>query len=129
MTSTLRRSPAYYVGLGQKLLASVVVGLCFSGCGPRTILEPFSYWVVDDRTIGVLVVEGPNRECHIVAVSETPAEVKVSAECQVPTFSIGSTGAGYRYEFEVDLADNLGEREVVDGAGRAADHCTVPKCL
>lgn len=106
-------------------LAMVVWGLS----NTRGVLRPVSYWIVDDRTIGVMVLDSrPDNSCAVRHVEEAPETIRIMAECPEAWLSTGSTGAAYRYPFTVELRDDLADRIVVDGAGHVAERCRLPGC-
>lgn len=88
---------------------------------------PITYWVIDDRTIGVRVIDGPSSVCDMAA-SENTTEVRVRVRCRRPFISVGSTGAGYHYDFVVQLEVPLADRTVLDGSGMPAKRCATPSC-
>lgn len=89
---------------------------------------PISYWIVDDRTLGVRVMDGPASECGVDAVQETTREVRVRVECHRPLLSAGSTAAGKIFDFVVALQAPLADRVVLDGSGLPAKLCASPPC-
>ena len=107
------------------LLVAMVIAVVVGGLTTtRDVLRAFSYWVIDDRKIGVVVLDGrPNSVCAIERVDESAEAVQVWATCPEPWISTGSTGSLYRHEFEVDLQAELGDRKVIDGDGRNAESC------
>lgn len=102
----------------------VAIGLALSRGSPKAI----SYWLTDDRTLGIQLIDGPNSSCHIAATEESATEVRVIAECRRPLVSAGSTGAGYPYDFIVQLQAPLGSRVVLDAFGTPAERCAAAHC-
>src|SRR5689334_20550711 len=87
--------------LGGTLLLAVVLGVVWylNRAEPRFL----SYWVVDDRTIGVQAIDGRNATCWLASVVETTAEVRVDVECH-PQLHLGAgTSEGFPYDFTVPL--------------------------
>lgn len=85
------------------------------------------YHVVDDRTIVITVVVPPQSWTRVAHVLETPLAVRVTVDT-LPLPGLGSATAKSGLEdVSVELAADLGERTVADGAGvameeREADH-------
>lgn len=90
-------------------------------------LVPIQYWQIDEQTLGVVVESGPpaSTSCEVVKSDETTDEVHIRAECRTPVFGSG-TGAAYRYELRVALAQPLGGRRVLDGLGQPGALCQSP---
>ena len=93
-----------------------------------TSTEPFDYWLIDDRTLGVIVVSGPRHSCAIARTTEDDDVVRIVAECHGPLLSLGGTAVGIPYQFVVELNAPLGARLVLDGLGNLATRCSVPRC-
>ncbi len=106
---------------------ALLVGAIIAGCSVRSPVV-LSYWIVDDRTLGVQAMEGPNEACAVASTLETTTEVRVRVECAKPILSAGSTGAGYLYKFVIPLAMPLADRAVIDGTGMPASRCVTSPC-
>jgi len=89
---------------------------------------PISYWVLDDRTLGVEVMDGPASMCAVDATQETTREVRVRVECHRPLLSAGSSAVGKIFDFVVALQAPLADRAVLDGSGLPAKLCASPHC-
>lgn len=89
---------------------------------------PISYWVMDDRTLGVQVMDGPGSTCGLVATEETTTEVRVRVECRRPLLSAGSSAVGILHDFVLPLKAPLADRTVLDGSGLPAKRCATPPC-
>jgi len=110
------------------LFVGIVAAVYLALFTTHDVQKPVSYWVVDDHTLGVLVVDAPNIKCAVSAVGETSQEVRIVAACAEPFLSTGSAGAAQRSEFQVNLSSPLADRSVVDAFGNAAAHCPEPRC-
>ncbi len=126
MSAWVRRLAFAGLAIGVVMILAVVVliAVAVSHGGPM----PISYWVIDDRTLGVQVMDGPASRCGIAATDETETEVRVRVECKEPFLSTGSTAAGYLYEFVAHLQAPLADRAVLDGSGLPAEPCATPGC-
>ena len=111
--------------VGALLVIAVVVPLV-AGSWPSQ--RPVSYWEIEDRYLGLMVIGGPASTCFVESTDETSTEVRISVKCGEPLITIGSTGAGYRYFFEVLLEEPLAGRLVIDGTGAPATRCAKPRC-
>jgi hypothetical protein len=78
------------------------------------------YSQVDSRTLVVEAVAGHESWCRIGGVTESSAEVQVSATC-LDWLSLPGTADGVFYALTVQLAAPLGNRRVVD--------CSSGSCL
>jgi hypothetical protein len=76
-----------------------------------------SYWIVDDRTIGVEVDSGQRDWCRVTHTAETAADVRVTARCLTWLPSGPGTAELWRFRLTVPLAQPLGDRRVLDGEG------------
>lgn len=125
MTWSSRRKRV--IALGACLLLAGF-GLAVAVARSRGTPTPISYWLVDDRTIVVEAIAGPKASwsCAIAGTEETMTDVRVTAECLGPIFTIGSTGAGYTYDFVVPLMEPLADRRVLDAFGQPAQRCDAP---
>ena len=94
----------------------------------KGVTESIDFWTIDDRTIGVLAISGPNANCEIAHVRETPGNVQVVVVCQDHYLVIGSSAVGHPYEFVVSLRDPLASRQVLDGNGQPANPCQTARC-
>ena len=89
---------------------------------------PISYWVLDDRTLGVQVMDGPASTCRVDATQETTTEIRVRVECRRPLLTAGSSGVGKLFDFVVPLQAPLAGRAVLDGSGLPAKRCGTAPC-
>lgn len=89
----------------------------------RPVAEPASYWVIDDRTIGVVIGNGPGIECRVAGVTESATDVRVQSECDEPWISMGGAAALKLTKSTHALASPLGDRMVIDGQGHPAKQC------
>lgn len=94
----------------------------------RNSTMPISYWVVDDRTLGVQVMSGAGYTCGIDATEETTTEVRVRVDCRGPLLSAGSSAVGILHDFVVPLRAPLADRAVLNGSGLPAKRCATPSC-
>jgi hypothetical protein len=113
------------VGAGLALAVVLALGWYVNRDVPQTLL---SYWVIDDRTIGVQAINGRNATCWLASTAERPTEVRVDVECHPLIQLVGSTAAGYPYNFTVTLGAVLGDRRVVDALANEAVMCVAPRC-
>ena len=112
--------------LGGALVLAVAAGVLWYV--NRDEPQFLSYWVVDDRSIGVQAINGRNATCWLASVVETTAEVRVDVECH-PQLHLGAgTAEGYPYEFTVQLEQPLGDRRVLDALGTESIPCTALRC-
>src|SRR4051794_35628465 len=96
--STKRRQPLLMWSSRRKRV--VAVGACLLLAGGLAVAlirsrgtpTPISYWLVDDRTIVVQAIAGPKASwsCAIAGTGETMTDVRVTAECLGPIFTIGT---------------------------------------
>jgi hypothetical protein len=126
MSAWVRRLAVAGLAIGVLMILAVVVMIAIAVSHGRPM--PISYWVIDDRTLGVQVMDGPDSRCRIAATDETATEVRVRVECQEPFPGTGSTAAGYLYEFVAHLQAPLAGRRVLDGSGAPAEPCATPGC-
>lgn len=89
---------------------------------------PISYWVMDDRTLGIQVMTGPGSECGIAATEEMTTQVRVRVECRLPLLSAGSSAVGVLHDFVLPLRSPLADRAVLDGSGLPAKRCPTTRC-
>jgi hypothetical protein len=112
--------------LGGALLLALALGAAWYV--DRSVPKFLSYWVIDDRSIGVQAMDGRNATCWLASVAETTAEVRVDVECNPQVLIGSSTAEGYPYDFTVPLLAPLGDRRVVDALGTESVVCTAPRC-
>lgn len=95
-----------------------------------TLATGLQYWVVDERSLGVIVVAGPQDSCAIARTAEDSDTVRIVAECRGPFVPLPASGTavGIPYVFAVTLKEPLGIRPVLDGVGNVATRCAVPRC-
>jgi hypothetical protein len=110
-----------------RLLLGVATILLAQACA-RDSAKPISYWVIDERTLGVQLIGGLNASCSIARTEEATKDIRVVAVCREPFFTIGSTAEGYPYDFVVSLEAPLADRRVLDGLGNSAERCETPRC-
>jgi hypothetical protein len=119
------------------MIRRVLLAICLLAVGailfvtlssPPNVLKPVSYWVVDERTLGAMVIDAPGVPCLIAHVAETDQEVRVTAECQRAVPSPGRSGPFQFNEFVILLQSPLGDRLVFDANGFRADRCANPQC-
>jgi hypothetical protein len=106
------------------IVAAVYLGLFTT----HAVRKPVSYWVVDDHTLGVLVLDAPSIKCEVTDVDETSREIRIVANCAEPLLSTGSAGAAHRNEFQITLDGPLANRAVIDAFGHPADRCSTLRC-
>jgi hypothetical protein len=87
-----------------------------------------SYWIIDDQTLGVMVLGGVGDSCALVRAEETADEVRVVAECREPFVWLGRPLLGIPHDFVVTLGQPIAARRVVDGFGNPAEHCPLARC-
>ncbi len=121
--TTRQRIAAWAITLGA--VAALVWGAFTVTKG---VTESIDYWTIDDRTFGVLAISGPNANCEIAQITESPAKVQVVVVCQDHYLVVGSSAVGYPYELVVSLRDPLANRQIVDGNGRPANLCQTARC-
>ena len=110
--------------VGCGLLIVLVPTLAYLGLVTRRpVSEPASYWVVDDRTIGVLIESPGGIECDVASTTESATDVRVRSECLEPFWSLGGTADLWRHVTTVSLTSPLAQRIVIDGTGRPATRC------
>lgn len=119
--------------LGATLVVSaVVLGGLYVGLHVRLPAEKnLGYWLIDERTLGVVVIDGPNLTCGIASVDESSDVVRIHAQCAHPVISLGGTGMAQQYVFQVTLEAPLGDRTVHDGSGKPPVMCQdpAPDCI
>lgn len=109
------------------VVAAVVAGIAVWYVNQNVSKSLPSYWLIDERTIGVQATDGRNATCWVMQPVETADVVRVDVQCH-PGLLIGSsTAEGYPYRFAVLLDSSLGERRVVDGLGNESQLCA-PEC-
>jgi hypothetical protein len=118
------RARRLVIGGGILLLVVATLGWAVSRGSPKAI----SYWLVDERTLGIEVIDGPSSSCGIAGTEETTTDVRITAECRSPVLSAGSTAVGYPYDLNVQLRAPLGSRVVLDALGTPAKRCAMPRC-
>jgi hypothetical protein len=109
------------------VIAAVIVGVGFIGY--RLLDKPnaiYYYRLVDDQTILLGTISGPNANVRVTNLVETPESVTVTVSGFL--FEIGATsGVGYPYESEAKLATPLGNRTVIDASsGQSLKRATCP---
>jgi hypothetical protein len=110
-----------------RIAVALAVSLTVAACS-NWQPKPLSYWLEDDRTLGIFVGTGVNRECALRTTEETAESVRVFVECEDPIPLGPEVGALQIHLFEVKLQAPLGQRQVVDGTGNPATRCTLPRC-
>jgi hypothetical protein len=119
--------------LGITIVVLVVgVGLLYLGLQLRLPAEKnLGYWPIDERTLGVVVIDAPNLMCGIARVEESRDAVRIHAQCDHPLISLGSPAMAQQYVFRVILEAPLGDRTVQDGSGEPPVECQdpAPDCI
>jgi hypothetical protein len=109
------------------VVLTVVVGLLYLSLYLRWPVErPLAYWPIGDRTLGILVGDGPNVGCAVVSVDESSDAVRVHAQCWERLVPVPQAAILQAYPMEVTLQDPLGNRSVYDGSGKFGDRCAAP---
>ena len=90
-------------------------------------VQPVSYWMIDDHTVGVFVEAGPSDTCGLLPY-ESGSEVRLTVRCRGPLLSAGSSAVGYPRYFEVPIITVVGSRSIVDGSGNDATKCA-SRCI
>lgn len=85
--------------------------------------RPLAYWPIDDRTLGVVVLDAPNLSCRISQTDETGDAVRIHAQCQERLMLTPHTANAQRYVLQVTLLAPLGDRPVYDGSGNLGMLC------
>jgi hypothetical protein len=101
----------------------VIGAIQFGAMNRRPVAVAASYWVVDDRTIGVVIGNGGGIECTVASVSESASEVRAQSECDEPWITIGGSAVLKLTVTKLTLASPLGSRTVLDGLGHPAATC------
>ena len=116
-------------GLAIGVAVVLAIGLGVAWYVNQSVAKSFlSYWVVDDRTIGVQAIDGRDATCWLASSVESTTDIRVDVRCH-PQLQLGAgTAEGYPYEFQVPLTSPLGERAVVDATGNASIPCVAPRC-
>jgi hypothetical protein len=106
---------------------AAVAGILYVGLLLRWPVErPLAYWPIDNRTLGVVVLDAPNLACEIAGVDESSDAVRVHARCRERVMPVPQTGMAQQYVFRVTLQAPLGGRAVYDGSGNLAVSCQDP---
>jgi hypothetical protein len=92
----------------------------------REVLKPVAYWIIDARTLGVVVAEGISIECEVARVDEASDSVRIWAQCLEPLLPVPMAAALTFNVFQVDLQAPLANRSVLDGSGNAGTLCQKP---
>lgn len=87
--------------------------------------RPLAYWLIDDRTLQVVVLAAVNRECEIAQIEESADAVRIHARCQ-GRVSLSETGMARKFVLEATLQAPLASRTVLDGLGKPAVKCQLP---
>jgi hypothetical protein len=103
-------------------VVAVYVGLLLRWPADR----PVAYWLVDDSTLGVVVLDSPNLTCGVASVEESGDAVRIHAQCGERVIPVPQAGLAQQYVFNVSLRAPLGSRAVVDGSGSPAQLCLRP---
>ena len=112
------------VVLGCAILVIGVPLLFYAGLVTRRpVAYPASYWIVDDRSIGVMIQSGGGLTCGIASAAETLTEIRLRSECYEPWLSLGGTADLKLTVVLQQLAAPVGSRVVIDGRGTAARQC------
>jgi hypothetical protein len=110
---------------GRRAVVLIAIVAALAGLRYVTSIHPQrieTYWLVDEATLRVQVVSGPQHSCSIRNTVETTSDVRIEAECREPFIPLPSTAIGILYCFDARLQTAIGERVVIDGLGN-----TVPR--
>ena len=88
--------------------------------------QPFGYWAIDDRTIGVVVLDSPTLSCDVARVDESSDAVRIHAQCSERVIPVSQAGMAQQYVMSVTLKAPLEGRTVYDGSGSLAQLCPKP---
>lgn len=106
---------------------ALVGGMLFLGLQWRSPVEQhIGYWSIDDRTLGVVVLDSPNLSCAVAGVDESVDAVRIHARCNERVIPVSGTGMAQQYVFQVALQVPLAGRSVYDGTGTPAQACQKP---
>jgi hypothetical protein len=106
---------------------SVVAAVLYVGLLLRRPVErPLAYWAMDDRTLGVVVLDAPDLSCEIARVDESSDAVSIHAQCSERVIAVPQTGMAQKYVLQATLQAPLGGRPVYDGSGTLAERCQAP---
>jgi hypothetical protein len=119
----VRRSPRLHPLVVFGLVVALFVLALYSH---REVLKPVAYWIIDARTLGVVVAEGISIECEVARVDEASDSVRIWAQCLEPLLPVPMAAALTFNVFQVDLQAPLANRSVIDGSGNAGALCQKP---
>ena len=119
----VRRSPRLHPLAAVGLVVALFVLALYSR---REVLKPVAYWIIDARTLGVVVAEGISIECEVARVDEASDSVRIWAQCLEPLLPVPMAAALTFNVFQVDLPAPLANRSVLDGSGNAGTLCQKP---
>lgn len=90
-----------------------------------------AYWIMKERTLGVVVADGIYIKCEVVRVDEASDSVRIWAECLEPLLPVPMAAALTLNVLRVSLQATLPERSVLDGSGNPVTLChkPAPDCL
>jgi hypothetical protein len=111
---------------GLTVLVAVVALFTLALYARREVQKPLAYWPVDDRTLGVVVLEGIYIECEIARIDESADTVRIWAECLEPLLPVPMAAALHFNVFQVALAGPLANRTVLDGLDNPGELCPHP---
>jgi hypothetical protein len=107
------------VGLVIGLLAIVIAAR-------RPISRPLAYWAIDQRTLGIVVIDAPGIQCAVAGVDESADYVRVSAACFEPWIPLPMAGGAHLNVMQANLRAPLSSRKVLDGSGNVGTLCQKP---
>jgi hypothetical protein len=105
-------------------ILAVAVGALYLGLRlPWPVERPLAYWSINDRTLGVVILDAPNLSCGIARVDESSDAVRIHAQCQERVIGLAGTGIAEKYLLQATLKAPLAARTVYDGSGNLAIMC------
>jgi hypothetical protein len=119
----VRRSPRLHPLVVFGVVVALFVLALYSH---REVLKPVAYWIIDARTLGVVVAEGISIECEVARVDEASDSVRIWAQCLEPLLPVPMAAALTFNVFQVELQAPLANRSVLDGSGNAGTLCQKP---
>lgn len=110
---------------------ALIAGLVFVALQWRSPAEQhIGYWLIDEHTLGVVVLDSPNLSCALGQVDESADAVRIHAQCNERVVPVPETGMAQQYVFQVVLHGPLARRAVFDGTGIPGQACQklAPDC-
>ena len=106
---------------------AIAVGVIYVGAGLRWPVErPLAYWSINDRVLGVVILDAPNLSCAVARVDESSDAVRIHAQCQERVLGLTGTGMAEKYLLQARLQAPIAARTVYDGSGNLAVLCQAP---